>query len=104
MRKEDKEYFESLGVDFESGFGYSYNHFAISEGIMIAEILRDEEKIKEFSESTWEEQIKLVPLSDNHSGGTFGIAIRSALLYLDKIKIDERDNKIDQIIEYKPNR
>ena len=29
MRKEDKEYFESLGVDFESGFGYSYNSFAI---------------------------------------------------------------------------
>ena len=96
MRKEDKEYFESLGVDFESGFD---NNFAISEGIMIAEILRDEEKIKDFCELSWEEQKKLVPLSDNHYGGTFGIAIRSALSYLNKIKIDERDSKINQIIE-----
>jgi hypothetical protein len=100
MRKEDKDFFESMGINLYDGMGYAYNRFAISEGILIAEILRDKDKIMEFSNLSFDEQRKIVPISDNHSGGTWGIAIRAAIVYLKKIKIDDRDDKIDKIMNY----
>jgi hypothetical protein len=99
MTKEDKHFFENLGVNFESGFGYEYNIFSIEQGILIAETLRTKEKIMEFKDSDYDMQKKMVPgLSDEHSGNTFGIALNSSISYLNKLLVDDRDTKIDAVI------
>lgn len=100
MRKEDLDFFTGLGIDLDSGFGRDYNIFAISEGILIATTLRTKEMIVEFSKASWDEQKSLVPsLSDDHSGNTFGMACRLAISYLPQLKVEERDIKINEILD-----
>lgn len=48
MLEEDKIFFESLGVKFDGDFG-EYNYFACSQGILIANVLEDEQKIIEYN-------------------------------------------------------
>ncbi len=98
MLEEDKIYFESLGVKFEGDFG-QYNYFACSEGILIANTLQDEQKIIEYNKLGWEEQKRIVPgISDEHSGGTWGLAINAAVRYLPMLLVNKRDKKIDDIL------
>lgn len=100
MRKEDKEFFESIGVKFEVGFGEQYNTFALEQGILIAEALQTKERIIEFKDMDWEVQKKMVPgLSNEHSGNTFGLALRGAIAYLPQLLVNKRDDKIDTIIK-----
>jgi hypothetical protein len=61
MKQEDKEFFESLGVKFDEGFGSQYNIFALEQGILIPETLQTKEKIIEFNQLGFDEQKKLVP-------------------------------------------
>jgi len=69
MKKQDKDFFESLGVKFNGGIGEKYNIFALEQGILIAEALETKDKIIEFKDLDFDEQKKLVPgLSDEHSG------------------------------------
>ena len=47
----------------------------------------------------WEEQKRLVPgISDDHSGGTWGLAINAAVRYLPMLLVNKRDKKIDDIL------
>jgi hypothetical protein len=42
----------------------------------------------------------MVPgLSDQHSGNTFGLALRAAIAYLPQLLVNRRDSKIDTIIK-----
>lgn len=96
MTKEDIEFFESLLGDLNSGMGVGYNRFCCDQGILIAESLRDKEKIIEFHKMNCDDQKKLVPgLDDGHSGNTFGMACRLAIAYLPRI----REKRIDVILK-----
>ena len=98
MLEEDKIFFESIGVKFDGDFG-EYNYFACSQGILIANVLEDEKKIIEYNKLGWEEQKKIVPgISDDHSGGTWGLAINAAVRYLPMLLVNKRDKKIDDIL------
>ena len=98
MLEEDKQFFESIGVNFNGDWG-EYSYFACSEGILIANTLETKEKILEFNNLTWEEQKKMVPgISDEHSGGTWGLAINSAIKYLPMLLVNKRDKKIYNIL------
>jgi hypothetical protein len=98
MLEEDKIFFESLGVRFGGDSG-EYNYFACSQGILIANALETEEKIVEYNKLGWEEQKRLVPgISDEHSGGTWGLAINAAVRYLPMLLVNKRDKKIDDIL------
>ena len=100
MKKEDREFFESIGVDFKVGFGEEYNIFSFEQGILIAEKLETKESIIEFSQMAYTEQYKMSPgLSREHSGNTFGMAIYAAISYLPQIIINKRDKKIDSVIK-----
>lgn len=100
MKKEDREFFESIGVKFDEGFGEKYNTFALEQGILIANSLETKEKIIEFKDMDWEDQKKMVPgLSDEHSGNTFGLALRGAIAYLPQLLANRRDDKINTIIK-----
>ena len=95
MTQEDREFFESIVGDLNSGFGEDYNIFCCDLGILIAESLRNKEKIVEFHKMEWNEQKKLVPgLDDGHSGNTFDMACRLAIAYLPRI----REKRIDEVI------
>lgn len=95
MTQEDREFFESIVGDLNSGFGEDYNIFCCDQGILIAESLRNKEKIVEFHKMEWNEQKKLVPgLDDGHSGNTFDMACRLAIAYLPRI----REKRIDEVI------
>jgi hypothetical protein len=101
MLEEDKIFFESLGVKFEDEKGEfdNYKYFACSQGILIANALETEEKIVEYNKLGWEEQKRLVPgISDEHSGGTWGLAINAAVRYLPMLLVNKRDKKIDDIL------
>ena len=101
MLEEDKIFFESLGVKFEDEKGEfdNYKYFACLQGILIANALEDEEKIKEYNNLGWDEQKKLVPgISDEHSGGTWSLAINAAVRYLPMLLVNKRDKKIDDIL------
>jgi hypothetical protein len=101
MKKQDKDFFESLGVKFNGGIGEKYNIFALEQGILIAEALETKDKIIEFKDLDFDEQKKLVPgLSDEHSGNTFGLALRSAIAYLPQLLVNKRDDKIETIIKF----
>ena len=98
MLEEDKQFFESLGVEFKGDWG-EYTKFSASQGILIANVLETKEKILEFNRLSWEEQKKIVPgLSDEHSGGTWSIAIKLAIEYLPMLLVNKRDKKIDDIL------
>jgi hypothetical protein len=103
MSSSDYEFFVSLlgGEDkLDGGFGKSYNIFAMEQGIVIAEALQTEESILDFRTKSWEDQKSLVPLlDDGHSGNTFGMSLRFALAYLPQLKVNKRDEKIDDIIQ-----
>ena len=94
MIQEDIDFFESKGVKLND----PYTIFGVSEGILIAECLETKEEILKFNSLSFSEQKKLVPISDEHSGGTFNLAIKSAIIYLEKLKQDKRDHKINHII------
>ena len=101
MLEEDKTFFESLGVKFEDEKGEfdNYKYFSCSQGILIANALEDEEKIREYNNLGWDEQKRLVPgISDEHSGGTWGLAINAAIRYLPMLLVNKRDKKIDDIL------
>jgi len=53
MAQEDREFFESIVGDLNSGFGEDYNIFCCDQGILIAESLRNKEKIVEFHKMEW---------------------------------------------------
>lgn len=98
MDKEDLKFFEEKVGSLDGGFGYDYNVFAASEGVKIAKSLLSKDEIIRFSKLNWDEQKGLVPtIDDGHSGNTFDMACRFAILYLEKIKIDNRDEKIETI-------
>ena len=98
MLKEDIEFFESIGVNFSGDWG-EYTKFSCSQGILIANVLQTEERILEFNKLPFDEQKKTVPgISDEHSGGTWSIAIRSAISYLPMLLVNKRDKKIDDIL------
>lgn len=60
-----------------------YEIFCCEQAVIIAETLRDSNKIKELHDASWEEQLKMVPsLSYEHSGNTFGVACTLAKAYL----------------------
>lgn len=95
MTQEDREFFESIVGDLNSGMGEGYNRFCCDQGILIAESLRSKEKIVEFHKMNWDDQKKLVPgLDDGHSNNSFGMACRLAIDYLPRI----REKRIDKII------
>lgn len=101
MLEEDKIFFESLGVKFEDEKGEfdNYKYFACSQGIIIATALETEEKIREYNNLGWEEQKEMVPgISDDHSGGTWSLAINAAIRYLPMLLVNKRDKKIDNIL------
>lgn len=100
MTIEDREFFNTLlGGGIDKGFGLEYNLFCCEQGILIADSLQSEEKIKEFHKSSWDEQKKMVSLlSDGHSGNTFGMSCRLAIAYLPMTKSKIRDGKIDKIL------
>jgi len=60
----------------------SYEMFVCEEAIKIASILKTDEEITKWKELTFDEQMKKVPISDQHSGNTFGMAVYLARLYL----------------------
>ena len=98
MLEEDKIFFFFFCVKFDGDFG-EYNYFACSQGILIANVLEDEQKIIEYNKLGWEEQKKIVPgISDDHSGGTWGLAINAAVRYLPMLLVKKRDKKIDDIL------
>jgi len=101
MLEEDKIFFESLGVKFEDEKGEfdNYKYFACSQGILIATALETEERILGFNSLSWEKQKKMVPgISDEHSGGTWSLAINAAVRYLPMLLVNKRDKKIDDIL------
>jgi hypothetical protein len=95
MTQEDREFFESIVGDLNEGMGEGYNRFCCEQAITIAESLRTKDRIIEFHKMTWDEQKSLVPgLDDGHSGNTFGVACRLAIVYLPML----REKRIDEII------
>ena len=57
-----------------------YRMFVFQEGVKIAAVVTSEKEIFAFRELSWKNQKTLVPdLSEDHSGGTFAIAISAAL-------------------------
>jgi len=101
MTNEDLEFFkEKFGGDLSKGMGISYNSFACEEAMLIAGCLETEERIIAFSKKDWNEQKKEVRLlSEDHSGGTFNMSIRLAIMYLPMLKANKRDDKIEIIIK-----
>lgn len=98
--QEDLDFFQEKIGDLNSGFGFEYNQFCIEQGILIAKALRTKEKILEFFKKDAENIKKSVPgFSDDHSGNTYSLSFRFAIIYLEKLKVDERDQKINKIIE-----
>lgn len=110
MEKEDIEFFEGIGVSCK--VMSLYQSFYFDQGILIAKNLKTKENILEFKKicfsngaqyytkkKTFEEQLKIVPgLSKDHSGNTFHMAISVAIEYLPKLLMDNRDEKINDII------
>lgn len=97
MEKEDIEFFEGIGVSCK--VMSLYQSFYFDQGILIAKNLKTKENILEFQKKTFEEQLKIVPwLSSDHTGNTFHMSINVAIEYLPKLLMDNRDNKIDEII------
>ena len=95
MRKEDRDFFEGIVGDFNSGFGEDYNIFACEQGILIAEALRTRDRIVEFNKASCDRQKEMVPLlSSDHSGGTFSMACSLAITYIPML----RENRINEII------
>lgn len=59
-----------------------YEIFVMKEAVKIANTLKTPEAIESFARASWEEQKRLVDLSDDHSGNTFGSACRLAHVFL----------------------
>jgi hypothetical protein len=98
MLEQDKQFFESLGIEFKGEWG-DYKIFSASQGILIANVFETKEKILEFNKMSFEDQKKIVPgLSDDHSGGTWSMTIRFAIDYLPMLLVNKRDKKIDDIL------
>ncbi|MEN6293177.1 MAG: hypothetical protein ABFD07_14345 [Methanobacterium sp.] len=101
MIETDKEFFESIGVKFEDENGKfdDYKYFACSQGVIISNALETKERILEFNNLSWEEQKRLVPaISDDHSGGTWSLAMSAAIAYIPMLLVNRRDKKIDDIL------
>lgn len=60
----------------------SYEMFTIKEAIKIAKAIKDPDKIKEFYDMPFEEQVKIAGIDEGHSGNTFGCACNLAMWYL----------------------
>ena len=61
-----------------------YEVFCCEQAIAIAKSLKTKEKVYEFAELTFQEQVALVPdLSDDHSGNTFKTACDLAIFYIE---------------------
>lgn len=99
MTQDEKEFFESIGVKFDSGLGTRYNTFCCEQGVLISEYLRTKEKIIEFNKTSTEIQKVMVPgLSNEHSGNTFQLSCKFAIAYIPRLIVMDRDRKIDDII------
>ena len=62
----------------------SYEMFTCTQAVAIAESFKNTEEIEKWYDMDWDEQKKMVPeLSDQHSGNTFGMAVKLAMFYLD---------------------
>jgi hypothetical protein len=67
------------------GPGYDptkYEIFVMKEAVKIADTLKTPEAVEAFARTSWEEQKRLVSLSVDHSGNTFGAACRLAHVFL----------------------
>lgn len=60
----------------------SYEMFCCTEAVKIANSCKTPDKVKEFSEMSFEQQVEIANISDGHSGNTIGMAIRLAYFYL----------------------
>ncbi len=60
----------------------SYEMMCCVDGAKLAEQLGTPEAVKEFAEADHEEQKQMAEFSDQHSGNSFGFALRLAWLYL----------------------
>lgn len=56
----------------------AYDVFACKEAIKIASVIKTAEELQAFGKMDYNEQIKIVPLDEGHSGGTFGQAMQLA--------------------------
>lgn len=104
MRQSDVDFFQSIGVKLydEEGKYNRYSGFCCEEAIIISMILETEEKIIEFSKADWDRQKEMVScISEEHSGNTFNMACKLAIGYLPMLKVNMRDDKIEEIV--KPN-
>jgi predicted lactoylglutathione lyase len=102
MRENDLEFFKSIGVTLYNTDGKydRYSGFCCEEAIMIAMILETEEKIIEFSKADNARQKEMVScISEEHSGHTFNMACKLAVAYLPMLKVNMRDNKINDIVK-----
>jgi len=101
MNNNDLQFFkELLGESINEGFGYEYNIFCCEQAVIIAETLKTKEKIIEFYKADYPNQKKMVPLiSEDHSGNTFEMSCRLSISFLPQLKANQRDQKIDGIIE-----
>ena len=98
MKIEDLDFFKEKLGDLNEGFGYQYNIFCCEQAIIIANSLKTREKINEFHKADWNTQSKMVHgLSDDHSGNTFYMSCRLAIVYLPRIIENLRDDKINII-------
>lgn len=63
----------------------NYELFSCREALKILEVCKTPDQIRAFHGMKWEEQKKMVPtLDDGHSGNTFGMACKLALIYVEK--------------------
>jgi len=75
--------FRTNNPDFRWKFE-DYEMFTCRQAVVIAEHFKNAEEIEGWWKLDWGEQKKLVPeLSDQHSGNTFGMAVKLAIFYLD---------------------
>lgn len=65
-------------IDYEE-----YEVFCCKEAIKIAEYCKTPEKVEEFSNLKWKDQVK-AGISDRHSGNTFGCSVQLAYQYLNE--------------------
>ena len=66
----------------------NYEMFCCKEAVKIAKTLKTADEIIKWKDLPWEEQKKIVDISDGHSGNTMGCAINLACLYLSQYPED----------------
>jgi len=67
-----------------------YEIFCCEEAVIIADTLKTEKEILKWAKLDYKEQFKTVPISNQHSGNTFGCAVMLARLYLTQPEMIEK--------------